>query len=351
MKRFTLLVLLFCAAAFSVAQNQPSSTGRPLRTEAGSGTPGRIPVFGDASTVRDSAISQDASATIHLGDNAAIDAAGNQTALSGIFSGVLGGVIGEDQTTNNPDLTVWGVIGIGDNIEGGGILGVSRPIVNSDGIGVFGRTNGDRGIGVIGRATSLTGTTVGVRGVSFSANGAAGQFINNGGGSILSGLTHNGSVQVFSVDSAGNVHANSYVGLADFAESLEVAGERKNYSAGDLLVIDPTKDRSLALAQEPYSRNVAGIFSTAPGMLGTSHPMDSAKFAGEVPLAIVGIVPCKVTTENGPIARGDLLVASSTPGYAMKGTDPLRMLGAIVGKALQPLTSGTGRIEVLVTLQ
>lgn len=48
---------------------------------------------------------------------------------------------------------------------------------------------------------------------------------------------------------------------------------------------------------------------------------------------------------------GDLLVTSSTPGYAMKGTDRNRMLGAVVGKALEPLSDGKGVIQVLVTLQ
>jgi hypothetical protein len=71
----------------------------------------------------------------------------------------------------------------------------------------------------------------------------------------------------------------------------------------------------------------------------------------EVPLAVVGIVPCKVTAENGPIQAGDLLVTSSTAGYAMRGTDRGKMLGAVVGKALEPLSGGTGLIQVLVTLQ
>ena len=73
--------------------------------------------------------------------------------------------------------------------------------------------------------------------------------------------------------------------------------------------------------------------------------------SNKVPLALVGQVPCKVTTENGPIQIGDLLVTSSTPGYAMKGTDRTQMLGAIVGKALEPLPAGAGLIRVLVTLQ
>jgi hypothetical protein len=35
----------------------------------------------------------------------------------------------------------------------------------------------------------------------------------------------------------------------------------------------------------------------------------------------------------------------------MKGTDRARLVGAVVGKALEGLESGTGVIEVLVTLQ
>jgi hypothetical protein len=71
----------------------------------------------------------------------------------------------------------------------------------------------------------------------------------------------------------------------------------------------------------------------------------------EIPLAMVGIVPCHVSAENGPIRRGDLLVTSSTPGYAMRGTDSTRMIGAVVGKALQNLDAGTGVIEILVSLE
>ena len=35
----------------------------------------------------------------------------------------------------------------------------------------------------------------------------------------------------------------------------------------------------------------------------------------------------------------------------MKGTDRARMLGAVVGEALEPLQAGQGVIQVLVTLQ
>jgi hypothetical protein len=76
-----------------------------------------------------------------------------------------------------------------------------------------------------------------------------------------------------------------------------------------------------------------------------------------VPVAMLGVVPTKVTAENGAIEAGDLLTASSTPGYAMKAR-PVRVdgvdlypTGAILGKALAPLNGGRGVIDVLVTLR
>jgi hypothetical protein len=75
------------------------------------------------------------------------------------------------------------------------------------------------------------------------------------------------------------------------------------------------------------------------------------QLAKYVPLGVIGIVPTKASTENGAIAPGDLLVTSATPGYVMKGTDRDRMLGAVIGKSLEPLSSGTGKIQVLITLQ
>jgi hypothetical protein len=71
----------------------------------------------------------------------------------------------------------------------------------------------------------------------------------------------------------------------------------------------------------------------------------------EVPMAMTGIVPTKVSAENGPIKPGDLLVTSSRPGYAMRGTDRTQMLGAVIGKAIGHLDSGVGVVEAVVTLQ
>ena len=160
-------------------------------------------------------------------------------------------------------------------------------------------------------------------------------------------------VRVFRVDGEGTVFADGGFRPfgADFAESVAVSGSAEHYAPGDLMVIDATGERRLSMSQAPYSTLVAGIYSTQPGVVGSQHRVDEALPKNEVPLAVVGIVPCKVTAENGPIVPGDLLVTSSTPGHAMKGTDRSRMLGAVVGKALEPMQKGTGVIQVLVTLQ
>lgn len=155
------------------------------------------------------------------------------------------------------------------------------------------------------------------------------------------------------IDSTGKgfFDGGTQTGGADFAESVRVAGNKANYEPGDVMVIDTDSDRQLKLAKTPYSTLVAGIYSTKPGVTATLHSSEDPTLAAEIPVAIVGIVPCKVTNENGPIARGDLLVSSSKPGYAMRGTDKALLPGAVVGKALQPFSGKSGKIEVLVTLR
>lgn len=75
-----------------------------------------------------------------------------------------------------------------------------------------------------------------------------------------------------------------------------------------------------------------------------------ASFAIDIAaVALSGSVPCKVDAGYGAIRPGDLLTASATPGHAMRADDPLP--GTILGKALEPLESGTARIRVLVMLR
>jgi len=150
----------------------------------------------------------------------------------------------------------------------------------------------------------------------------------------------------------GSIQATAYTGVVcggDYAESVDVTGSRTSYEPGDVLVIDPSAPGKFLKSNQPYSTLVTGIYSTKPGTVGRRQT--TSKSPDEVPMAMMGIVPTKVTAENGPIKPGDLLVASSTLGRAMKGTDRAMLTGAVIGKALGNLDSGTGVIEVVVTLQ
>jgi hypothetical protein len=138
---------------------------------------------------------------------------------------------------------------------------------------------------------------------------------------------------------------------ADVAEAFEVEGNRAQYEPGDVLVISDELDRRVEKSGEPYSTRVVGVYATKPGVLLTDREID-ARLDDTVPLGVIGVIPTKVSSENGAIRRGDLLVTSSRAGYAMKGTDQSRMMGAVIGKALQAFDgNGTGVILVLVNVR
>jgi hypothetical protein len=195
--------------------------------------------------------------------------------------------------------------------------------------------------------------------ISVTGIGASG---NVGVGTTTPGakLEVNGNVKLTSGSGAsitfqdGSVQSTAYTGVTcggDYAESVDVAGLRTSYEPGDVLVIGPDSGSDVIKSSEPYSTAVTGVYSTKPGVLGRRQTTELKASKTEVPMAMIGIVPTKVSAENGPIKRGDLLVTSSIRGYAMKGTDRSRLTGAVIGKALGNLGSGTGVIEAVITLQ
>lgn len=149
----------------------------------------------------------------------------------------------------------------------------------------------------------------------------------------------------------GFFNGGTQVGGADFAESVDVTEASESFEPGDVMAIDPNATRRFTRSDEAYSTRVAGVYSTRPGVLATTHLMDAEELKSQVPLAVIGIVPTKVTTENGPIRPGDLLVSSSRPGYAMRAGKRRDTAGMLIGKALGSLDKGEGKVEVLLTLR
>ena len=191
---------------------------------------------------------------------------------------------------------------------------------------------------------------------SHFANGGTGQVLylenggsnddGEGGGDFIMAVNDPESDTQFRVATDGEVFSD--VGFntpaSDMAEMLPaVAG----LEPGDVLAIGP--DGKLARSTVPYQAAVAGVYSTRPGFVG-GQPVEGA-LPGHVPLAVLGVVPVKASAENGPIRPGDLLVASSLPGHAMRCEGPPLCSGRTLGKALEELDEGVGIIKMLVTLQ
>lgn len=204
------------------------------------------------------------------------------------------------------------------------VFGVSHSSNNS---GVFG-VNNEGGWGVIGQSASNTG----VSGESETGVGVHGK------GGRLAGFFE-GDVEV-----TGDIRLTN----ADCAEDFDVSGANK-VEPGTVMVLG--NEGVLFQSQQAYDKRVAGVISGAgdykPGIV-----LDKRQSSGNrQPVALMGKVFCKVDAQFGAIEVGDLLTTSSTPGHAMKTSDPFKAFGAVIGKALRPLTEGQGLIPILVALQ
>lgn len=252
-------------------------------------------------------------------------------------------------------------------VDGNGQVSSSAHVVakTADGIAVWGDST-ERGIvGTLGGSCPghpyavggcASGKQVGVLGSSNSGTAIRAQ---TNTGDLFTGNTpvsqSQGTIKV-RIDSNGKGFFNggTQTGGADFAESIHTSDDPTTMTPGDVLVVDPNNPSSVKRSREPVSPFVAGVYSDKPSVLATGdHSVDDS-LVGEVPVAIVGIVPTKVTAENGPVHIGDLLVTSSIPGYAMKAQPvvisgiEIYPTGAILGKAMEALVSGKGIIKVLV---
>jgi len=267
-------------------------------------------------------------------------------AIVGVATGGAG-VWGHTQTGR-------GVVGVSDG-AGTAVWGANKAgravvgAVDTDGTGVWGEVT--TGTGVVGVVQQ--GDGVGVSGRSKAGDGVRGVGHNG----VAAHGDHTGLYAKGPVNAGffeGNVFVSGDVGVggdislvnADCAEEFEV-----DDGGGPGTVMVLTERGSLRSCDHAFDTRVAGVVSGAgdyrPGIvLDRREPSASRR-----PVALLGKVFCKVDANLVSIAVGDLLTTSDTPGHAMKATDPQRAFGAVLGKALAPLASGTGLIPILVTLQ
>ncbi len=254
--------------------------------------------------------------------------------------------------------------------EGGRIRVYQGGVSNNIGVTIFGDNTGGGGeitlrnpaetktVQILAAETSTTGGEISL----YRANGTRTVKIDGEAGSSAGGwvgLYNGGGTNVITLNAnadegKGRITTGvlEITGGADLSEQFNITPAAVEFEPGMVLCIDPENPGALRVSTKGYDPTVAGIMSGAggvkPGML---MGQQGSVADGEHPVALAGRVFCFADASVAPIVPGDLLTTSALPGHAMKATDSTRSAGAIIGKAMSGLESGTGLVLVLVNLQ
>ena len=191
------------------------------------------------------------------------------------------------------------------------------------------------------KSSSSTGIAVGA-GTGFSSAGEVAVIANNNTAAVIfkqAAMTpaSNGGYDIgTSALKFGTFHGTAT--SAQYADLAENYLGDSDYEPGTVLVFGG--DQEVTACTIKGDRKVAGIVSTNP-----AHLMN-VDLQGDnvIALGLQGRVPCKVI---GAVEKGDLLVTSAIPGYAIVDNDP--KVGTVLGKALTSKDdTERGTIEAVV---
>ena len=152
------------------------------------------------------------------------------------------------------------------------------------------------------------------------------------GANLNLGSNNNPWSTVYGTTFTGTSNRSKY---ADLAENY--VGDA-DYEPGTVVVLGGEKEVTITTTYG--DTRVAGVVTTNPGYL-MNEDLEAEYVVG---VALTGRVPCKVL---GTVSKGDILVASAIPGYAI--VDNKANALAMIGKAISTKDDdGKGVVEILV---
>ncbi|MEO5927691.1 MAG: hypothetical protein ABIO72_03135 [Patescibacteria group bacterium] len=129
---------------------------------------------------------------------------------------------------------------------------------------------------------------------------------------------------------------------ADYAEYFPTTDI--DLSPGEVVALTSDSASSVKRAMATNRESVIGVISAHPLVLGNAGPDGANESNPNYKIVgLLGQLPVKVSSVNGPIMAGDKLMAGDN-GYAVKATG----VGLVIGRALENLVTATGTVNAYV---
>ncbi len=186
-----------------------------------------------------------------------------------------------------------------------------------------------------GNAGGSFAATTSAKFIDLKVNGTSKFIVSANGSTTIGDGTVNAGLHIprggICVDNDGSCVATttgqirsvtSVLGNSDLAEMYF---SRQALETGEIVSL--SGGLSIQRSEDGSAEDIIGVVSTKPGM--TLGFDDTSLSAGETgyPVGLKGRVPVKLSTENGPIKKGDRIALSSIPGVGMKATESSRVVG------------------------
>jgi hypothetical protein len=292
-------------------------------------------------------------ATTHTGTTVSVTAnvTGGNILTAGLVS-ATGAITGAALTGTSLTVTTG-------NITGGNLL-LSGAIIDSAQLDIqTSAANANialapNGTGIVTVSTqvsavgNVTGGNIRTAGLISATGAITGAAITGTSLTVSTGNVSCGNIVNTNANGVGNIgtSATRFNQVFALASSAQYADLAEKYTAdADYVpgtVLEFGGDQEVTVTTTSHSTRVAGIVSTQP-----SYIMNDGLISDHTAMvSLTGRVPCLV---QGPIVKGDRLVASDVVGHAQR-LDPAQYEpGCIIGKALEDYPStAIGTIEVAV---